>query len=378
MKWFNTEGVCDPAVNYMAGVHRQAAEIIRLIDQGKYFTINRPRQYGKTNTLHKLSQLLRDRYYVLSTSFEAAGTTEFSAERSFVLFFKGQLARSMRLAGCPADLIALWTAPSEPSFPLLQDRIVQLCTASDRGIVLMIDEADSWLGSAVMMRFLQTLRENYLAAESNGEARFQSVLLAGITDIKRLKFSPEGALGQSSPWDIAADFNVDMSFSVVEIGGMLQEYEADHQTGMDVAAMAALLREYTSGYPVLVTRLCKILDEDVLGSPGFETGARAWTREGFLAAVKVLLEEEGNPLFCDILMQLSDHPDLDNLLRGMLLSGEIIRCDPDDALYQLGKQHGILKRDSNKICIANRIFHARLYHRYRTQEHLNELLAESP
>lgn len=222
MKWFNTEAVCDPDMHYVADINRQAAEIIHLIDQGKYFTINRPRQYGKTNMLHKLSQLLRDKYYALSTSLEAAGTTEFSTERSFVLFFKRQVARGMQLAGCPADLTALWKAPSEPSFSCLRDRIMQLCTASDRGIVLMIDEADSWLGSPVMIHFLKVLRENYIAAESNRGARFQSVILAGITDIKRLKLCSENALDQSSPWDIAADFNVDMSFYAEEIAGMLQ------------------------------------------------------------------------------------------------------------------------------------------------------------
>ena len=33
----------------------------------------------------------------------------------------------------------------------------------------------------------------------------------------------------NSPWNIAADFNIDMSFSAEEIAGMLQEYEKDYQ-----------------------------------------------------------------------------------------------------------------------------------------------------
>ena len=73
----------------------------------------------------------------------------------------------------------------------------------------------------------------------------------------------------NSPWNIAADFDVVMSFSCQEIGGMLAEYEQDWHTGMDAAEMAGLLDDYTSGYPYLVSRLCKLIDEKVAGGPDF-------------------------------------------------------------------------------------------------------------
>ena len=37
----------------------------------------------------------------------------------------------------------------------------------------------------------------------------------------------------NSPWNITADFDIDMSLSESGIRGMLEEYEADHRTGMD-------------------------------------------------------------------------------------------------------------------------------------------------
>ena len=52
---------------------------------------------------------------------------------------------------------------------------------------------------------------------------------------------------QNSPWNIAADFDVEMSFSVEDIAGMLREYEADYHTGMKVSEQASLLYDYTSG-----------------------------------------------------------------------------------------------------------------------------------
>ena len=41
------------------------------IQEGKYFTMNRGRQYGKTTTLYLLERQLRQRYLVISLSFEA-------------------------------------------------------------------------------------------------------------------------------------------------------------------------------------------------------------------------------------------------------------------------------------------------------------------
>lgn len=59
-----------------------------------------------------------------------------------------------------------------------------------------------------------------------------------------------------SPWNIAADFLVDMSFSTEEIAGvMIQEYESAHHTGMNLCQMTQLLYNYTSGYPYLVSGL---------------------------------------------------------------------------------------------------------------------------
>ena len=62
---------------------------------------------------------------------------------------------------------------------------------------------------------------------------FQSVILASVYDIRniRKKLRPDEEHRENSPWNIAADFLVDMSFSASEIGGMLKEYENDYHTG---------------------------------------------------------------------------------------------------------------------------------------------------
>ena len=68
-----------------------------------------------------------------------------------------------------------------------------------------------------------------------------------------------------------------MSFSAEEISAMLQEYESEHHTGMDCKQMAELIYDYTSGYPFLVSKLCKLLDENVSIMLGYNA-VKAWTR----------------------------------------------------------------------------------------------------
>lgn len=79
-----------------------------------------------------------------------------------------------------------------------------------------------------------------------------------------MKFRPEEQHRYNSPWNIAADFDVDMSFSPEDISGMLSEYEKDKSTGMNISAVAKLIFDYTSGYPFLVSRICKLIDETPL------------------------------------------------------------------------------------------------------------------
>ena len=46
----------------------------------------------------------------------------------------------------------------------------------------------------------------------------------------KLKLRPDEEHQYNSPWNIAADFDIDMSLSAKQIAVMLDEYEADHQT----------------------------------------------------------------------------------------------------------------------------------------------------
>ena len=55
-KYFNTEGRCRPDIHYMVKLDDRLARMRELyVDRGKYFVINRARQYGKTTTMMALA-----------------------------------------------------------------------------------------------------------------------------------------------------------------------------------------------------------------------------------------------------------------------------------------------------------------------------------
>lgn len=58
------------------------------------------------------------------------------------------------------------------------------------------------------------------------------------------------------------------------------EYEADYHTGMNIQEMAEEIYQYTSGYPVLVSSICKYLDEKIIGNGIFEKMQQIWTQKG--------------------------------------------------------------------------------------------------
>lgn len=76
-------------------------------------------------------------------------------------------------------------------FRMFTDLVIRMCKAAERPIVLMIDEVDQASSAQVFTAFLGCLRDMYL--KRPGRPTFQSVILAGVHDIKNMKhkFRPE-------------------------------------------------------------------------------------------------------------------------------------------------------------------------------------------
>ena len=83
MKVFNTTAVCIPEKHYMVDLSERVKEIKKMVDAGKYFTINRARQYGKTTTLSALDLALSPQYDVINIDFQDITDADFENENEF-------------------------------------------------------------------------------------------------------------------------------------------------------------------------------------------------------------------------------------------------------------------------------------------------------
>lgn len=354
----------------MVDLQSRLEAIKEMVDAGQYFTINRARQYGKTTTLRALADYLKNEYVVVSLDFQMLSHDDFRDETSFVCAFSGLILDSVD--GLPLETERKLSAFAEPAeeaggLSALFRLLSRWCRASERKMVLIIDEVDSASNNQVFLDFLAQFRGYYL----NRDIRptFHSVILAGVYDVKNIKrkIRPDEAHKMNSPWNIAADFDVEMSFSIEDIAGMLREYEEDYHTGMDTGEMSVLLYDYTSGYPFLVSRLCKLMDEKVAGTEKFPDKRSAWGREGFLDAVKLLLSEK-NTLFESLINKLADYPELRTVIYGLLFSGKGIPYNPLNRAIETAEMLGFIRNSGGSASISNRIFETVLYNYFLSEE----------
>lgn len=401
-RYFNTEGWCSPDRHYMVRLDERLDKIKRLyVDRGKYFIINRGRQYGKTTTLYALEEYLKADYLVISLDFQGISTMEYSDEYIFTKAFLRMFVEVLEDSGADTDevrpVIMLMREAVQTTLGEMFYLLSKFCKTAAKPVVMMIDEVDNAGNNQVFIDFLALLRSYYLKRKN--KTIFHSVILAGVYDIKnlKLKIRPDSEHQYNSPWNIAADFDINMNFSAAQIRAMLEEYEEDNGTGMDVRAMAEEIYQYTSGYPYLVSALCKILDEKLPeevpeglpeklseelpeGLPeklqekspaggSIKDRKNIWSGEGLAEAVKILLNEK-SPLFDSMMKQLDTYKDLRGLIEEIVYQGKKVPFSPFVKSVNLGLMFGYLKDDNGRIIIANRIFEMSLMNMLITEEAL--------
>lgn len=375
-KIFNTSAVCRPEIHYMVDLSDRLEQIKKMVDRGDYFTINRARQYGKTTMLRALGSFLAENYVVVSLDFQMMSQSDFEKESSFSEAFAREVLEEIsNIEEVSVEIITRLQRLADGKVG--KGRLAELfqclnawCGQSKKPIVMLIDEVDSAQNNQVFLDFLAQLRGAYINRDKR--PAFQSVILAGVYDVKNIKqrLRPDGEHRVNSPWNIAADFLLDMNFSVKDISGMLAEYESDYQTGMDIKEIAQFIYDYTSGYPFLVSRICKLMDERITGSEGYFDRKLVWTKEGVLEAVKILLIEK-NTLFESITGKLADYPRLRELVYSLLFTGRKISYNPLSPSIEIAEMFGFIKNSRGDAVISNRIFETVLYNLFLSEEMLD-------
>ena len=358
-KRFNITGICLPDRHYMVDTSNKLRQTLDMVEIGEYFVINRPRQYGKTTMLANIQNHLSqsEEYFPIALNFQGIDRQWHESDEAFALMFFDQLRYFLSFH--LEDLQAFFIAEREKIEDMndLSIFISRLVNKIGKRIVLLIDEVDASSNYEPFLSFLGMLRTKYLARSQPQHATFHSIVLAGVHDIKSLKYKlrdPQAAQ-YNSPWNIATDFEVRMSFDPAEITTMLKQYQEEEGVEMNKVEIAEHLYYHTSGYPFLVSKLCKTIAEKLLP----KKAEKRWDKADIDTAVKLLLNEN-NTNFDSLIKNLENHKGLYDLVYRVLIESEQIPFNPHEPTISLGSMYGIFKRNG-RLSIHNRIYEQIIY-----------------
>jgi len=343
----------------MVDISDKTDQIIKLIEKGKYFTIDRPRQYGKSTCLESIERRLSSsEYLVIFTTFESMSDIDFLDEKNFIREFSRQLNKVFKRNKQQHLVDFIEKNKNKETFGQLDDFITEMVELVDKPIVLLIDEVDKSSDNQLFLNFLGLLRSKYLLRHKY--PTFRSVILASVYDIKtlKLKIRRDEEKKYNSPWNIAADFKVDLTFNPKEIATMLAQYSVHKKVRLDTSLLPEKIYYYTSGHPYLVSMICKIIDEEIL--PG-RSGKDWLVTDVDLAFERLVRENYTTTNFDDMIKNLENNKELYDLVFKIIMDGENMSFNIGNPLIDLGSLLGVLADSQGVIVIHNRVYGQRIY-----------------
>jgi len=372
---FNDTGLCIPKRHYMADTSSKISQILELIDNGEYFTINRPRQSGKTTILSLIARKLnlRNDYVALNISFEDIDADTYRYQERFIFTFLEILGKEFEYLRLPEQFHFLEQQRGQiTNMPGLSNCITTLVRnlLPEKSLILLIDEVDKSSNNQLFLDFLSMLRKKYLQRNQGKDYTFESVVLTGVHDVKTLKnkirsgddndnkSSEHDSDKYNSPWNIAADFEVDFNFEPSEIEAMLKDYCRENNIQWEMSTISEKLYYYSSGYPWLVSKLCKFIDEKIIP----KKNDKKWLVSDVEHAFTMIVDKSYSAtLFESMIKNLENNKALYNLVSNIVINGNQIPFDIEVPIINLGHLYGIIKNSAEGCQIHNRIFEQRIY-----------------
>lgn len=258
MRFFNTEGPIRPEDHYsLPPLGRwDLDEILRLIEQKKYFLLHAPRQTGKTTCLLALAEHLNreGRYRAVYVNLEIAQTAREDVARGMRAICGAIGAAARRDLG--EERLYAWTDevwPAHGAEGVLNALLERWCLQSPQPVVLLLDKVDALIGDT-LISLLRQVRAGYT---QRPEGFPQTVILCGVRDLRDYRIhasSEREAITGGSAFNIKAKSLRLGDFSADEVRTLLLEHTAE--TGQ-VFTPEALERVWalTQGQPWLVNAL---------------------------------------------------------------------------------------------------------------------------
>ena len=256
MRFFNTAGPINSEIHYYVPHRLDEKLIAQLIEQQKYFVLHAPRQSGKTTAILNLVRELNatGTYKAFYFNSEAA-----QAARSNVLEGMRTILSTIKSWGQDIFL------PSDPFFSCIEQELAHIsgnsldaflttwASASDKPIVIFIDEIDSLVGDT-LISVLRQLRSGYPKRPKNFP---QAIGLIGVRDVRDYRIwsdQNQATVLGGSAFNIKAESLKLLAFSPEQVRMLYLQHT--QETGQQFTPEAIDHAFYlTNGQPWLVNAL---------------------------------------------------------------------------------------------------------------------------
>ncbi len=346
---FNTAGPCVPGEHYMLPPGDRVTRALRLVSDGKFFSLVAGHPSGKTTCLRWMVSHYNagDSFRAVWVDLETARDTPepATAFRVILDMLLTATARTLPDLHPALDVDAWMTTPGTALLHAM--RSLSACSA--RPLVYLFDEADG-LAGATMVSFLSQLRAGYLDRSTTPFAR--SVVLVGRRAVRDYALSSDERSGlgwsaSTSPFNVNAEVSTLDLFSAEEVGSLLAQHTA--QTGQAFEREAnARVFELSQGQPWLVNALADYAVDRLV-----EDRARPVTATHVDAAKDAMIIERRTHI--DALVARLREPRVRRILDAMI-AGAPMPADvlDDDLSYARGL--GLVRIVEGEIVIANPIY----------------------
>jgi len=261
MRSFNTTGPCKPALHYVLPPMERAPTAIELIRGETYLAVSGPRQSGKTSLVGALVDTVNAEGWARAAllSCEPADqkygvTTIDEAERALIPMWLEVLRHQLPDVDWPTW--RMLQQESEAGFRL-GISLARLARASDRPLVLVLDEVDC-LARIPFGRLLRQVREGFVRRPGGFP---HSIVLSGMRHLRDHDIAMGGD-GSGSPFNIV-EFITLGGFSREELVRLYAQHTADTGQRFDDAALD-LVWSQTRGQPWLVNAIARLCVQELV------------------------------------------------------------------------------------------------------------------
>ena len=351
-RYFNTAGPMKEDLHYVFPPLERwdTEEILHLIDQQKYFVLHAPRQTGKTTAMRALMDYLNEegRYLAAYANLESGQPARENVELAMTTLFSSMASQIETTSGDAfLEERDLEIRKRTPPLSLFEQGLKMWSEASDKPIVLFLDEIDSLVGDT-LIAVLRQLRSGY---SSRPTAFPGSIVLCGVRDLLDYRIhasSEKTQITGGSAFNVKAESIRLGDFEKDQVICLYQLHTDETGQKFDPSAID-LAWELTEGQPWLVNALAYEVTWDMKEN---RDRSRTITREMIREAAENIIQRRETHLD-----QLSDKLQEDRVRRvvhPIISNGDDINRIPNSDI-EYCEDLGLIKRHPT-LRIANPIY----------------------